>query len=503
LNPEKPIDLLVIGGGINGAGIACDAAGRGLSVMLCEAGDLAGATSSASSKLAHGGLRYLEQYEFGLVRAALKEREVLLAKAPHIVWPLRFVLPHVAGMRPAWLLRAGLFLYDHLYRRQSIPGSTALNLAQDRPGAPLTDAITRGFAYWDCWVDDARLVVLNARAAAALGADVRVRTRVLSGEVRDGLWQVRIEADGTERTIPARAVVNAGGPWTGDIMRRFTAAGGPVADNATATRLVKGSHIVVPKIHDLDDAYILQNDDKRIVFVLPYERDFSLIGTTDVAFDGDPAAVAIDGDERAYLIDIVRRYFKTAPAVEDIRWSYAGVRPLYDSHDANPSEVTRDYKLKMTNGAGQPPMLSVLGGKITTYRKLAEQAMDRLQGAFPEMGPAWTAGATLPGGDIGPDGLETFRQDLTRRHAGLDAAYLEMLARRHGSLAGDVLGDAKTMADLGTDLGGGLYEREALYMKAEEWARTPDDILWRRSKTGLHMTPAARERAQDRLAAML
>jgi len=499
---ETPYDLLVVGGGINGAGIACDAAGRGLSVMLCEAGDLAGATSSASSKLVHGGLRYLEQYEFGLVRAALKEREVLLAKAPHIVWPLRFVLPHVAGMRPAWLLRAGLFLYDHLYRRQRIPGSTALDLTRARAGEPLTDGIARGFAYWDCWVDDARLVVLNARAAAAMRADIRPRTRVLAGEVRDGLWQVRISDGGSEQTVRARAVVNAAGPWTNDIMRRFTAAAGPVADNATAMRLVKGSHIVVPKIHDLDDAYILQNDDKRIVFVLPYERDFSLIGTTDVPFDADPAAVAIDDGERDYLIDIVGRYFKRTLTVGDIRWSYAGVRPLYDSQDANPSEVTRDYKLKLTNGAGQPPMLSVLGGKITTYRKLAEQAMDKLADAFPEMGPAWTAGATLPGGDIGGDPA-AFAETLRARHTGLDAEYLGALARRHGSLADDVLGDANTMDDLGADLGGGLYEREALYMKTNEWARSPDDVLWRRSKTGLHMTAAQRDQARDRLAAML
>lgn len=502
---EAVHDLLVVGGGINGAGIACDAAGRGLSVLLCEADDLASATSSASSKLIHGGLRYLEHYEFRLVREALAEREVLLAKAAHIVWPLRFVLPHVAGMRPGWMLRLGLFLYDHLYRRRAIPGSGGLDLAAGDAGAPLRDNLTRGFAYWDCWVDDARLVVLNARAAADNGADVRVRTRLTGATVEGGLWRARLrdEQTGQEFGVRARAVVNAAGPWAGEVARILTVGKRRQADNAASLRLIKGSHIVVPRINGAEDAYILQNDDRRVVFVLPYEQRFSLIGTTDTPFAGDARAAALDPAERDYLLAAVGRFFKQPLGAEDVVWSYAGVRPLYDSQQDNPSAVTRDYRLQLTNGPDEPPVLSVYGGKITTYRRLAEEALQRLQPTFPDMGAAWTAGAVLPGGDIAGGDFEAFVEALSARFGGLAPDFLRRLARRHGSLCDDVLGDAKSPADLGHDFGHGLSEREAHYLKDREWARQPDDILWRRTKTGLHMSTAERQAAADRLASLL
>jgi len=490
LSAETAFDLLVIGGGINGAGIACDAAGRGLKVLLCESGDLAQATSSASSKLIHGGLRYLEQYEFGLVRAALKEREVLLAKAPHIVAPLRFMLPHADGMRPKWMLRAGLFLYDHLYKRQAIPGSGAVNFQRDATGEPLRDEFTTGFSYWDCWVDDARLVVLNAMAAADMGADIRTRTEVLDGKAVEDHWRVRLKAeDGRVDEIRAAAVINAGGPWADALRRQFGQAGG---EAASKVRLVKGSHMVVPRIPGADAAYILQNHDGRVVFVLPYEDRFSLIGTTDTAFEGDPLDARLDAQEQEYLLKAVSRFFHTPPTAEDIVWSYAGVRPLFDSQESNPSKVTRDYRLERS---GEGPMfVSVLGGKITTYRRLAEQAVDALRPRFPSLPGTWTASARLPGGELEGGSREGQVVALASRHAALDRGYLAALVGRHGSLAGDVLGDCKETADLGVNFGGGLYQREVDYMRAREWARTPDDILWRRSKAGLHMS--ADERTQ-------
>jgi glycerol-3-phosphate dehydrogenase len=504
-NTDGILDLLVVGGGINGAGIACDAAGRGLSVMLCEANDLASATSSASSKLIHGGLRYLEHYEFRLVRESLAEREVLLGKAGHIIWPMRFVLPHVPDMRPKWMLRAGLFLYDHLYRRRAIPASGAVDLASDAAGRPLKSDFTAAFDYWDCWVDDARLVVLNAMAAAALGAQVLTRTKVVEGVPEGDHWRVvLLDSDtGQRQEVRARAVVNAAGPWALEVGRGLAAGRRGAADNAAQIRLVKGSHIVVPRIAGADDAYILQNADRRVVFVLPYEQDFSLIGTTDTPFSGDPARATLDDSERDYLLDVVGRFFKLPLTAEDVVWSYAGVRPLYDSQEDNPSAVTRDYRLLFSNGAGGPPMLSVYGGKITTYRRLAEEAMDKLRPAFPGLPGAWTAKAKLPGGELEGGSFESHLSHLSANFPALEHGYLRALARRHGSLSHDVLGDARTMADLGSDFGHGLYEREVSHLKRFEWARRPDDVLWRRSKIGLHLDADARARAIDALAEVL
>ena len=498
-------DLVVIGGGINGVGIACDAAGRGLSVLLCEAGDLAGATSSASSKLIHGGLRYLEHYEFGLVRAALKEREVLMSKAPHLVHPLRFILPQVREMRPAWMLRAGLFLYDHLYQRENIPNSAGINLASNVAGEPLKDALTSGFTYWDCATDDARLVVLNARAAADLGAEILVRTEVVDGEPERNVWRVRLkDADsGKVYEVKARALINAAGPWVNDISCRLSRPGPHPEENRNKIRLVKGSHIVVPRVATGNDAYMLQNDDERIVFVLPFEQDFSLVGTTDVPYSGDSAKASLDDDEKAYLLDVVARYFSLPPSAEDIVWSFSGVRPLFDEDENDPSKLSRDYKLELANVNGQPPLLSVLGGKITTYRKLSEQAVDMLAPVFPHMKKAWTASHKLPGGDLIGGSATSHFEHLCIRYPRIDREVLAALNRRHGSLTEEVLEDCQSILDLGEYLGGGLYEQEVLHMKSREWARQPDDVLWRRSKAGLHMSITEREQASDKLAGML
>ena len=505
MSGQTTFDLVVIGGGINGCGIAADAAGRGLAVLLAEQADLASGTSSASSKLIHGGLRYLEHHEFRLVREALGEREVLLAKAPHIIWPLRFVLPHMPGLRPPWMIRAGLFLYDHLARRKAIPGSSALDLTRDPSGRPLRDELTRGFAYWDCWVDDARLVVLNARLAANRGAEILTRSRVTAVEADGHFWQVRIEAGQSEgsnqvRLVRARAVVNAAGPWA-DRAGALVRAGGITP--RPHLRLVKGSHIVVPRIAGANDAYLLQSADGRVVFALPYETHFTLIGTTDVAFTGDPATAAIDATEEAYLLELAARFFKAPLRPTDIVWRYCGVRPLYDDATANASAVSRDYRLELATGRDLPPLLTVLGGKVTTYRRLAEEALDRLAPHLAKVGPAWTATAVLPGGDIPGGDFAAYLADLQQRKSGFDADFLRGLARRHGSIAEHILADARTPADLGQHLGAGLTEREVVHMRDHEWARTADDVLWRRSKAGLHLGPAARESASRAIERLL
>ena len=482
-------DLVVVGGGINGAGIAADAAGRGLSVLLAEMGDLAGATSSHSSKLIHGGLRYLEYYEFRLVREALMEREVLLSKAGHIVWPQRFVLPQAAGGRSGLLLRAGLFLYDHLGPRRRIPGSGALDLNRDPAGLPLKQDLHRGFSYWDCRVDDARLVVLNARAAAEKGAVIATRTRVTKISASNGVWRVSLAGPEGLRKVQAGALVNAAGPWVqgvADVVQT------PAGQTREPIRLVKGSHIVVPRVRGAEDAYLFQSPDGRVVFAIPYEDAFTLIGTTDIPYTGDPAKVEISREEEDYLLDLTREFFATPPQRSDIVWRYSGVRPLYDDASTNASSVTRDYRFELTAEPGRPPLLTVLGGKLTTYRRLAEHALERLAPHIPKMGPAWTAKATLPGGDLGAGGLDGFVERLTAKRAGFPPAYLRQLARRYGSLSDAVLGEARSLADLGADLGGGLTEREVRYLVAHEWARTPEDVLWRRTKCGLHMTEKER-----------
>lgn len=476
-------DLLVIGGGINGAGIARDAAGRGLSVLLCEQGDLASATSSASSKLIHGGLRYLEYYEFRLVREALAEREVLLENAPHIIFPMRFVLPHNRSLRPAWMIRAGLFLYDHLGGRKRLAGSHGVDLARSPMGAPLKPEYRKGFVYSDCWVDDARLVVLNALDAAARGAEIRTRTRCVAARRTEAGWEARLRdlRTGAETRAAARILINAAGPWVARVVEEVLAL-----PRRAPLRLVKGSHIVVPRLHDGTQAYILQNDDGRVVFVIPYEGAFSLIGTTDVPFEGDPATVAIDESELRYLCDAVGRYFRAPPAPEDVVWTYAGVRPLYDDAAEDASAVTRDYVLDLDAGPGRAPLLCVYGGKITTYRQLAEHAMrDLAPYAQTTRGP-WTDRVPLPGGDLPGADFPRFLAELRAERPWLPEAMAHRMARAYGTRIGRVLGDAAALADLGRDFGGGLTEREVTYLVEEEWAETADDILWRRTKLGLH-----------------
>jgi glycerol-3-phosphate dehydrogenase len=478
-------DLLIIGGGANGCGIARDAAGRGLRVTLVERGDLAEATSSSSSKLIHGGLRYLEHHEFRLVREALAEREVLLGIAPHIVWPLRFVLPHRPEMRPRLLIRAGLFLYDHLARRKSLPGSESLNFRNAPQGAPLNPRITHGFAYSDCWVEDSRLVLLNARDAADRGATILPRTAFLSAHRGLEAWTVTIRGpDGADRTLTARAVANAAGPW---VMAAQDASGTRLQGSV---RLVRGSHIVVPALYDGDWAYTFQNDDRRVVFAIPYEERFTLIGTTDVPHEPGTPPVCTP-EEAAYLCEAVTRQFRRPVSPDDIAWTYSGVRPLHDDGSDDPSAVTRDYTLALDTSG--PPLLTVLGGKITTYRRLAEDAVARIGGALGRKGVPWTATAALPGGDLGGLSREAFAAEMSRKHPWIGAGLLARLLRTHGGDLDRVLDGAGSLDDLGGDLGGGITARELAWMRAREWVTTPDDALWRRTKRGLHMTPGERE----------
>ena len=481
MDKGQPYDLLIVGGGVNGAGIARDAAGRGLTVMLVEQDDLAGGTSSASSKLVHGGLRYLEQYQFRLVRESLAEREVLLSMAPHIIRPLRFVLPHDAGLRPAWMIRAGLFLYDHLAPRSRLPGSCALDLRRDPAGGPLKPAFTRGFAYSDCWVEDSRLVVLNALDAAERGATIRTRCRFVSAISEHDRWTTTIQTrSGASETDAARLHVNAAGPWVDQVLRKGLGRSGP-----RRLRLVKGSHVVVPRLFEGEHAYILQNPDRRIVFLIPFEGRFTLIGTTDEFFDGDPGEVAISSGETDYLCKAAGRFLKEPVRPERVVWSYAGVRPLYDDASADPSVMTRDYVFDLAGGEGDPPVLSVFGGKITTYRRLAEHALLKLQPFLPGLAGPWTGRTPLPGGDI-PDGdVDAFHAKLCRDKPWLPPDLAGRLVRAYGTRVEGLLGEARRLDDLGRDFGAGLTEREVAYLVREEWARTADDILWRRSKIGL------------------
>jgi len=485
---ETPVDLLVVGGGINGAGIARDAAGRGWSVVLCEQGDLAGATSSASTKLIHGGLRYLETFQFRLVREALEEREVLLRAAPHIVRPLRFVLPHNELLRPAWLIRLGLFLYDNLAGRGSLPGSHRVDLRRDPAGPPLDPKLRRGFDYYDCWVEDARLVVLNAIDAHERGAAILPRTECVAARREGGLWRATLRsAKGEERIVGARALVNAAGPWVDSVLGRLGAkARGQV-------RLVKGSHIVVPRLYEGEHAYLLQNDDRRVVFAIPYEGRFTLIGTTDVDHPRDAAAPHIDPEEVAYLCAAVGRYFTKPVAPADVVWSYSGVRPLYDDRTADPSSVTRDYVLELDGANGAAPLLSVFGGKITTYRRLAEHALETLGPLLGGARPAWTAAAPLPGGDIPNGDMAVLIEAAQRKWSWLPIPMARRYAHAYGTRMERLLGNGGSIPDLGQPLGDSIYEAELDYMVRAEWAETAEDVLWRRSKLGLHVSPATAE----------
>lgn len=481
----KPVDLVVIGGGINGAGIARDAAGRGLSVILCEKDDLAQGTSSRSGKLIHGGLRYLEYYEFRLVREALIEREVLLNAAPHIVWPMRFVLPHSPEQRPAWLVRLGLFLYDHLGGRQRLPGCRNINLTRDPEGKPIRPQYTRAFEYSDCWVDDARLVSLNALDAKERGAVVMTRTAATSARRADGQWEVEFTAaDGAKSKVRAKAIANAAGPWVENVINGVAGSNSP-----RRVRLVKGSHIIVPKFWEGPQAYLFQNTDKRVIFVNPYEGNMALIGTTDIPYEGRAEDVAIDEREVDYLLAAVNRYLKTPIAKESIIHKFSGVRPLYDDNAENPSAVTRDYVFDV---AGEPPMLSVFGGKITTYRKLAEHALDKLKPFFPQMKEPWTARAPLPGGDMAGADFDRFLAELRRAHPWLQEAVAHHYARLYGTRTKDVLNSARDLSGLGQHFGATLYQAEIDYLRRSEWARTAEDVLDRRTKHGLHLTAEQR-----------
>ena len=490
-------DIAIVGGGINGCGIARDAAGRGLSVLLAEKDDLASGASSTSTKLIHGGLRYLEHYQFRLVRESLEEREVLLAMAPHIVEPLRFVLPHRRGLRPAILVRLGLFLYDHIGGRRSLPSSAAVDLSRSAAGEPLKPGYRLGFEYSDCRVDDARLVVLNAMDAAARGARIRVRTEVLSARRSGGRWQIELRdvRSGHRETVEAQALVNAGGACVAELM-----SGRIGAHAVPRVRLVKGSHIVVRRLFDHDKAYIFQNPDRRIVFAIPYQRDFTLIGTTDVDFSGDASRVSIAEAETQYLCAAANEHFIRSVVPTDVIWSYSGVRALRDDGHVSAQEASRDFALELDGRNGEPPLLSIVGGKLTTYRHVAEVALRKLGSAFPRMGPAWTRGAVLPGGNLAGRSRDELARDLAAVCPPLSPAVAERLARTYGTMARGILARVVRKEDLGIDFGAGLYEREVRHLVDNEWAITADDVLWRRTKLGLRVTEAERRRLADWLA---
>jgi len=500
--PAQVYDIAVIGGGVNGCGIARDAAGRGLKVLLVEQNDLASGTSSMSTKLIHGGLRYLEQYEFKLVRESLIEREILWQMAPHIIQPLRFVLPHSPGLRPAWLIRIGLFLYDHIGGRKLLPASHGLDLTHDPAGKPLKQDVKRGFEYSDCRVDDARLVVLNAMDARAHGADLRPRTRMLSARRTAEHWDIELGPGGsrTPTHVAARILVNAAGPWVGVVADHL-------ADEETqrtpqqrsGVHLVKGSHIVVPRLYDNPRAYIFQTPDGRIVFAIPYQDDYTLIGTTDVDYNDDPGKVCISDDEVRYLCAAISSYFIKQVTPADVIWSFSGLRPLFDEGDVSAKERSRDYVLELDAPQGRPPLLTIFGGKITTYRHLAEDVLRQLTPFLPAAGPPWTRGAVLPGGDFPVDGLARLQHELLDKCPDLGDKTAARLVHAYGTLAADMLGGAGSVADLGRHFGAGLYQREVDYLIANEWAASADDILWRRCKLGLRFSQRETRKLQDYL----
>ncbi|WFE75195.1 glycerol-3-phosphate dehydrogenase [Roseinatronobacter sp. S2] len=497
-------DLLIIGGGINGCGIARDAAGRGLSVVLAEKGDLAGATSSSSTKLFHGGLRYLEYFEFRLVREALIERETLLRAMPHISWPMRFVLPYhkdmrfesdtptskllslfmpwMKGRRPAWLIRLGLFLYDHLGGRKILPGTSTLSLPDTPEGAPLQARFAKAYEYSDCWVEDSRLVVLNARDAEARGATILTRSAVVSAQVQDGIWHVSVKTEDETKILRAKTLVNAAGPWVGDIIH-----GKLRLNSRENVRLVRGSHIVTRKLYDHDKCYFFQGSDGRIIFAIPYEQDFTLIGTTDAEHADPSIPPTCTDEERDYLCKFASQYFNSPVTADDVIWSYSGVRPLYDDGASSATAATRDYTLKIDQSAGAP-VLNVFGGKITTYRRLAESALEKIARVMPVGAGKWTAGVALPGGDFAHDGVADLIAGLRRDYPFLTDFWARRLVRAYGQDARKILGNAKAAGDLGRDFGATLTEAEVSWMIAREYARTADDVLWRRSKLGLRLT---------------
>ncbi|WP_416877005.1 glycerol-3-phosphate dehydrogenase [Litorimonas sp.] len=478
-------DLLVIGGGINGTAVARDAAGRGLSVVLCEKDDLASHTSSASTKLIHGGLRYLEHYDFKLVRESLKEREILLRAAPHIIWPLRFILPYDEGLRPKWLLRMGLFLYDNLGGRELLPGTKTRKRGQGSRFDVLKDRLETGFEYSDCWVEDSRLVALNAVDAAQQGADIFTRTEVRSIKGEEGLYRAEIQNGVNLKTIKARGIVNAAGPWVDSLLS--TVEQSDVKDETTL-RLVKGSHIVVPKLYDGDHAFIFQNSDERVIFAIPYEQNFTLIGTTDVPHEKPDDLPQASAEEIQYLCDCVNEYFETQTTPTDVVWTYSGVRPLYDDKAAEASDVTRDYVLDLQKYETDAPFISVYGGKITTSRKLADHVLEKIKHYYPDMGKPWTKKAYFPGGNIPEADFEEFYQSQLDHYPDLDPKLVRLFCRRYGTRVTRVLKDG-----VGRLFGGDLTEADARYLVEYEWAKAPEDVLWRRTKCGLHMSESERE----------
>ncbi|MBW0146612.1 glycerol-3-phosphate dehydrogenase [Marinobacter arenosus] len=480
IKEQDTYDVVVVGGGVNGTGIAMDAAGRGLRVLLCEMNDLASATSSSSSKLIHGGLRYLEHYEFRLVREALAERESLLRNSPHIMWPMRFRLPHRPHLRPAWMIRTGLFLYDHLAKRELLPGSRSIRFDSSDPLKP---ELVKGFEYSDGWVDDARLVVLTAKKAQESGARIMTRTKCVKAERGNNEWTVTLRdtGDDSEQTVRARAIVNASGPWVSKLFGETLAMPAP-----RMIRMVKGSHIVVPRLNKGTEAYILQNEDERIVFVIPYEDQFSLVGTTDVDYEGDPKQARISPEETEYLLDIVNSHFKRQLSAEDVVWSYSGVRPLMDGEEENAQKASRDYSFEVSSEPGKAPLISVFGGKITTYRKLAEAATDKLCQFFPNAGGRWTKNAVLPGGDF--DNQENLSARLHHDFPWLPDNLISRYVRTYGTSAYTFLRDCTSVDDLGQHFAGTLYAAEVRYLREAEWALDADDILWRRTKQGLYAT---------------
>ncbi len=491
---ETVFDLFVIGGGINGCGIARDAQGRGYSVFLAEMNDLASGTSRAATKLIHGGLRYLEHYEFRLVRESLMEREVLWANAPHIIWPLRFVLPHHKGLRPAWLLRLGLFMYDHLGGRKLLPATKTLDMRTDVSGKPLKPLFSKGFEYSDCWVDDARMVVMNAMDATARGAVVRTRTKVVSARRDGGIWTVTTESGGQREAVKARMLVNAAGPWVDQVIGQALGK-----NNAHNVRLVQGSHIIVPKIFEHDRCYIFQNSDNRIIFAIPYERDYTLIGTTDQDYPGDPANVEISKAEIDYLCSAASEYFAKPVLPSDVVWTYSGVRPLFDDGASKAQEATRDYVLKVEGTASEGAVLNIFGGKITTYRRLSEHVLEKIEEVLGAKRGSWTRNATLPGGDFPAQGFNALVGEVRRQYPFLDSRRATRLARLYGTRALTFLGAAKSLPDMGPMFGPDLTGVEVDYLVRNEWAKTADDILWRRTKAGLGLSAED----QSKLAAYL
>ncbi len=493
-----PADLLVVGGGINGAGVARDAAGRGLSVVLCEKDDLSEGTSARSGKYIHGGLRYLEQYEFRLVREALAEREVILELAPHLAWPLRLVLVHSPALRPRWLIRLGLLLYDRLGGRRRVPGSAPVDLRTGHEGKPIRDEFASAFAYWDVWADDSRLVALNAVDAARRGARILTRTAFVSARRDDGLWRaiLRDRSTGEETQVAARAIFNAAGPWVESVL-----SGLADVTAGRKMRLVKGSHVILERWWTGDHGYVLQSPDRRIVFVNPYLDTLALVGTTDVPYDGPPEAAECSEDEMRYLVDILNRYFRTSHRTRDVLWHYSGVRPLFDDDESkSASTVTRDYTLELSGGRpqdGQAPVVSAFGGKLTTFRKLAEQGLERLRPHFPQMGPAWTGSAPLPGGDVPNADFESWFADFRATVPWAGDELARHYARCYGTDAVGLLSDARSLDDLGRHFGGLLYEREVLHLIENEWARSAEDILERRTKHGLFLSDGERDSLQE------